>query len=165
MIMRTELLHPLSVHFPIAFIVLFIVIKIATLFVKDEIVKKIGNFFYQASLILSLILTAISLYLGDSAAEVVKGKICQISKIDQHEELAKLLLLVLIVLLAVEILFIFMRDHWKVLNSKTLMVVHSILVLILFAATGIYLFQTAHTGAALVYEQGAGVLNYTKNCP
>ncbi len=165
MIMRTELFHPLSVHFPIAFIVLFIVIKIATLFVKDEIVKKIGNFFYQASLITSLILTGASLYLGDSAAEIVKNKICQMSKIDQHEDFSKLLLLVLILLLAVEILFTFLKDHWKNANLKTIRILHVFLVLILFFATGFFLFKTAHTGAALVYEQGAAVLNHPKNCP
>jgi len=165
MIIRTELLHPLSVHFPIAFIVLFVMIKLAIFCVKDEIVKKIGNFFYQACLIVSLILTAISLYLGDSAAELVKGKICQISKIDQHEELAKLLLLMLILLLAVEILFTFLKDYRKNLNPKWLKTSHMLLVLCLFIATGTFLVKTAHTGAALVYEQGAGVLNHPKNCP
>lgn len=141
------------------------IIKISSLFIKDELVKKVANFFYQACLILSLILTAVSLYLGDVAAEVVRSKICQMSRIDQHEELGKILLIALASLLAAEIINMILKESTKTVFLKRLAVIHGFVLAILFSLTGVSLFRAAHSGAALVYVQGAAVLNHPKNCP
>lgn len=159
--MRSELFHPLSVHFPIALVVLFFGLKIFGYFVRKEEQKNDLKKFNFVVLTLSLVSVFISIYLGDMAFEVVRSNLCQIGKVDQHEELSKLLALTLFVTLTIETLVLVFESKIKDRNIYKLKEIFTLLLSIVALA---FLFQTSHSGAMLVYEQGAGVLNHTKSC-
>lgn len=158
---RSELIHPISVHFPIVLVTLILVFKLAYFFIKDEVFKKNIHQLYFVFLVGSIVATFISIYLGDMAFDLIRSNLCKLGPVDSHEDFSKLLALTLFLIMLFETIFIVIKEKIKDViwfKAKEL----TVLILLIFVA--INLFQTAHSGAMLVYELGAGVLNHPKNC-
>jgi uncharacterized membrane protein len=146
---REELLHPIIVHFPLAFLAtapLFKVGEVYCLFSKNTIGNTISNF-YKLFLGLGFLGLVLSLFLGDTAAEITKNQICDLTLLYQHEEAAHNALYLYISAGIFELLQAKFRPKWMASCSLVL----------LFVAT-YFLLDTAHLGGELVYEHGAAVM-------
>jgi len=156
--MREELYHPMVAHFPIVFFVLALVFKTAelTCFKQKEISEKM-NFFCRIVLFTGPFLFLLTMYLGDSALDLIKKDFCQLKLVYDHEEIAKMALPWIILANGFEASSKIEKiKKWKnVLSGATLIA----LLLINFQ-----MWKTAHTGAMLVYEHGAAVKQSVVNC-
>ncbi len=158
---REELLHPAVSHFPIAFLSMLMLTKTAQFFVTEKYdeIKKYLYIISKFLLIVGASLLLPSLFLGDMALDVVKQDLCKITQAYQHEDLAHYTLIVFII----AIVFDTLLDIEKI-PAKFHKVLKALVLLSIFLGN-YYLFQTAHMGGDLVYEQGAAVKRTMGPCP
>lgn len=142
------MLHPITSHFPIVFIVLALVFKLASNF-SDKF-----DFSYRLMLYSAPVAMIVTLFFGDLALESVKAKLCSYRTAVMHESMADMTIYFLIACILCEIL-ITSKKLKETLHNK---IVNLIGILFLITAN-YYLVQTAHLGGKLVYKYGTGVEN------
>ncbi|EQC48438.1 hypothetical protein M899_1861 [Bacteriovorax sp. BSW11_IV] len=150
--MRAELLHPLTVHLPLGLIILIPFALLGICFATKKSKEKTNEalkFSTHALYIIGLFTFAMSTFLGDMAFDEVKKNLCQIGHVYSHEEYAYTTLVIFLVSHLSYIIFE-VKHNLLLLYSATV---------ISFAGT-YYLIQTGHSGAMLVYEQGAAVKDF-----
>ncbi len=150
---RTEIWHPLSVHFPIALLLLATLFAIVAFFVRN----KQWRFNRDLLLLLGTIGAWIAVYTGSLADGIVSREICDPTMLKSHESFAfgvawtysaAFLLTVAIKLNVLE---------------KFKRYIEILIVVLMLAGSGL-LGYTGHLGAQLVYQQGAGVYQPTEDC-
>ena len=140
-------MHPLIIHFPIAFLFLYFLSTLTNLYFKNVTLKKFSILILFCGVVggIGAVLT------GNQAFQVLadKGLITQYHKyfIEQHESYASITMWYFFAILVLEI-FLFLK------NKKE---VRRVYLFVLFTLLGIYLlYQTASIGGILVYELGIG---------
>ena len=150
---RTEIWHPLSVHFPLAILILGSVFILISAIIKR-------NFWTDMSKVLLVMGTFgiwIAIYTGNLADSVVARKICDPTVLETHESNAYIVGWIFSIVSTIIILeyFGFLK---KIKNQlKIALVVLSII------GSGALIY-TGHLGATLVYQQAAGVHVPSKDC-
>ncbi len=151
---REELLHPAVSHFPIALLVLVGFTKLFQLIVTKKY-KELAdslNLISKFLLITGSCFLLPAIFLGDMAFEIVKKDLSNITAAYKHDELAHYTLICFIVAVSIDTLN----------NVKKFKVQYefqiNIALFIAILVGNYFLFNTAHIGSNLVYEQGAGVL-------
>ncbi|WP_164891209.1 DUF2231 domain-containing protein [Botryobacter ruber] len=153
---RTELWHPLTLHFPITLLLLATVAKLAGLFLREGVA-----FFWQRSgsylLYAGCLAAWFSIYTGNLAEGIVARKICDPTVLKDHE------------LSAYALAYIFsagaVMDLGRNLpflkgNSRFF----QLLLVLLLLAGSVVLAYTGHLGAQVVYQQGGGVNMPASDC-
>ncbi|NLD50201.1 MAG: hypothetical protein GX660_23945 [Clostridiaceae bacterium] len=150
---RTEIWHPLSVHFPVA------ILFLGSLFILiGTIIKK--NFWSNMSKILLVIGTVgiwVTIYTGNLADSVVARQICDPTVLETHEAnayIAGWIFSIVSVIIILEYLGILIK-------IKNLLKIG--LVVLSITGSGILIY-TGHLGATLVYQQAAGVHIPSEDC-
>jgi uncharacterized membrane protein len=155
--MRPEIWHALSVHFPIALLLVSTLTLLISFFLKTERERHWQN--TASGLLFAGCLTAwISVYTGNQADGIVARKICDPTILKDHEIAGQTMTYLFTAAALVNILLLF--NVLKFLARK-------ISVWIIFGLMLIgsgYLIYAGHLGASLVYEQGAGVKNHSVDC-
>ncbi len=151
---RPELYHPISVHFPIVLVFLLVFLKIFLLATKDQRHREIFYPVFIGGICLSLVFSMVSVYLGDMAYETIKTNVCSHQSVGVHDDYSKLFLIFSSLWLFSEILSFYFREKVRRIIYLKLFTVLSILTM---SFVTYYLFNTAHSGANLVYEEGLGV--------
>lgn len=150
---RAEIWHPLSVHFPIALLVVAVLFKAIGLLSPARLWQDAG----LVLLFLGVLAAWTSVYTGLKAEGEVVRTICNQLELKAHEENSYILSWIFTAGLALDV------AYWKNLfNLKT-----KWLKLIIFLAMltgGGFLVYTGHLGARLVYQQGAGVYHPSEDC-
>ena len=149
---RTEVFHPLSVHFPIVLLLMATVFKLIGLW-SSKITWDHGG---RLMLLLGVIGVWISIYTGDLADGIVSRQLCDPTVLKEHENLAYTTAWIFSIALVIELL---MR-YIDIIKTK---ITSIFLVLLMIAGTGILMY-VGHLGAELVYQQAAGVNIPSEDC-
>ena len=149
---RTEVFHPLSVHFPIVLLLMATVFKLIGLW-SSKITWDHGG---RLMLLLGVIGVWISIYTGDLADGIVSRQLCDPTVLKEHENLAYTTAWIFSIALVIELL---MR-YIDILKTR---ITSILLVLLMIAGTGILMY-VGHLGAELVYQQAAGVNIPSEDC-
>lgn len=150
---RTEVFHPLSVHFPIALLVVAFLFKIVSLRYSREVWERGGTIL----LILGVITLWVAIFTGDLADGIVARKLCDPTILKDHENMAWTTAWLFTVGLGVELL---RQLKYPIFNS----LLFRLLMILLLAIGNGTLAYTGHLGATLVYQQAAGVYTPSENC-
>jgi uncharacterized membrane protein len=140
--------HPKIVHFPIAFLLIYVLLEITGVFSKKEYFQKTAYLF----LFLGVLSAVAAVITGNQAAGIAsrledKGVIIPLGLISEHEEYATINLWYFTGVLVLR--------TFLVLKKKFKGIYHYIFIVI--AIAGAYLiYQTADYGGKLVFEHGVG---------
>jgi len=150
---RTEIFHPLSVHFPIALLAL------GTIFLIFGYFSRKRNISFSAKILLvsGTLAAWISVYTGSLADGIVSRQICDPTVLKDHENGA----------FAVAWLFtassaLILVDYFRAFR-KAQRALQIIIIALTLAGSG-FLIYTGHLGAKLVYQQAAGVYKPSDDC-
>lgn len=145
--------HPLTVHFPIAFLSLSGILSLYLVFKFHKTLAK----FNFVLLLLGVLLALISLYTGDIEDAKVSRTICDPTVLKNHENFAYYTVYIFLSCLVLWSIIIF--TAYK--KFKTI-IISIIFTLNLVGLSG--LVYVGHLGASLVYNQAAGVKVPDKDC-
>jgi uncharacterized membrane protein len=151
--LRTEVWHPLFVHFPIALLLMATLFKFFTFFSKSKTWENAGSFL----LYVGTVGAWLAVFTGDHADGVVSREICDPTVLKAHENFSWILAWLFSASTLIDIGRIV-----RIIPLKAK--ITSILVLSLMAVGSGYLIYAGHLGAKLVYQQGAGVYHPTEGC-
>jgi uncharacterized membrane protein len=153
---RTEVWHPLSVHFPIALLIFATLAYLVSYFLKAE--RQLVS--YQMAkilLYLGAVAAWIAIYTGDMADGIVSRQICDPTVLKDHEIGAYTLSILFAVAAGIQLLLDFR------LLSFAQKPFRALVLLLMLVGSG-FLIYAGHLGASLVYQQGAGVYHPSANC-
>jgi uncharacterized membrane protein len=150
---RTEVWHPLSVHFPVALLLVASLFKIIALFIDGELWNRGGSIL----LYLGTIGAWVSVYTGDMADGTVSRTLCDPTILKDHENAAYITGWIFSAAILVDVV------AWIDLIAIKRVFLQLLMVILLLVGSG-YLIYVGHTGASLVYQQGAGVYKPTEDC-
>jgi uncharacterized membrane protein len=160
---RVELIHPLTVHFPVALLLcgtgVWILALITHIGPSSEIPRRL-RWFGLGMIVLGTIAGLAALKTGELAEEVVNQVICDPELTNSHEDWADRTMIIFAAGLVIALFQessvllnrLFGRSRWPVLSGQ-------LLATIVFIAGAACLTWTGHLGGKLVYEQGAAVAN------
>lgn len=149
---RTEVFHPLSVHFPIVLLLAATLFLILALFSKKNTWKDGGLLL----LVLGVIGAWVAIYTGDLADGIVSRKLCDPTVLKDHENLAYTSTWIFTAALILQ----FASRYFSLLKKKIFQI---LTVIILVTGCG-FLTYVGHLGATLVYQQAAGVNIPSSDC-
>ncbi|MDR9363915.1 MAG: DUF2231 domain-containing protein [Balneolaceae bacterium] len=158
-IWRTELWHPMIVHFPIVLLLGALVLRLPAHFPGNKHTEFLIKS-SRLSLFAGTLLAWISVYTGSLADSIVTRTLCDPTVLESHENAAYLLVYIFSAASLIEITDYIRLDRFQLLKHP----VKAWIVTILLVAGSGYVAYTAHLGATLVYQQGAAVYQPTENC-
>lgn len=147
-------MHPVIIHFPIAFFVAYFLLEVAALVTKKDSLCKMAAIFLGAGVIFSLI----AVLTGNQAHEVLKPvlrmKPSYIEEaIENHEQFATITLWFFFAMLVLRVYLLIKKNlspNWR-------------FVFFVLALLGMFfVYQTGILGGKLVYDFGVGTKLFTK---
>jgi len=150
---RTEVWHPLSVHYPIALLLAALLFKVLALAIKDHTWSKAGSLL----LVLGTVGAWMAVYTGSMADGIVSRKICDPTVLKDHENAAYTLAWLFSAASLIDL-----ATFVSLLKKYTTVLKYAVVIL-MFIGSG-FLAYAGHLGATLVYQQGAGVYKPSEDC-
>ncbi|MGM0934444.1 MAG: DUF2231 domain-containing protein [Bacteroidota bacterium] len=150
---RTEVFHPLSVHFPVALLLVATLFKIVSLWSRNKVWPQAGSILLG----LGIIGAWIAIYTGDQADGIVSRKLCDPTVLKDHENMAYITAWIFTAALVLDLAL-----TYGILNFKR-NILKFFLVLMMLTGS-VYLGLVGHLGAELVYQQAAGVYTPSEDC-
>lgn len=155
---RTELWHPMVVHFPIVLLLIAVVLRVVMYFVgseKAKLLKKMSRW----SLYGGTIALWIAIYTGIQAGRIVTDKLCDPGVLHDHRNAAYILGYLFSFTSVVDAISFNAFD-----SSERFKKYKGWLVTLFLIVGSLYMVYTAHLGASLVYQQSAGVYQPKEQC-
>ncbi|WP_081212192.1 DUF2231 domain-containing protein [Salegentibacter sediminis] len=150
---RTEVFHPLSVHFPIALLLVATLFKIVSLWSRNKLWPQAGSILLG----LGILGAWIAIYTGNQADGIVSRQLCDPTVLKDHENLAYITAWIFTAGFALDLAL-----TYGMLNFKR-NIFKFILVLGMLSGSAL-LGYAGHLGATLVYQQAAGVYTPSEDC-
>lgn len=153
---RTEIWHPLSVHFPVALLSFATLFYAASLFLKE---RTAHTWYFMAAILLFIGVAGawLSIYTGNLADGVVARTVCDPTVLKDHEISAYTSSIIFSV-----VALLFILKELAVLK-KAKKALQFLILIGLLAGSG-YLAYAGHLGATVVYQQGVGVFHPSEDC-
>ena len=141
-------LHPKIVHFPVAFLSIYVLLEITGVLVKKEFFQKTAYLF----LFLGVLSAVAAVITGNQASDVAslwedKGAIIPFGLISQHEDYANFTLWYFTGLLVLRT-YLVIKKKFKSMFQY--------LFIVLAIVGGYLIYQTGDLGGRLVYDHGVG---------
>lgn len=159
---RTELMHPLFVHFPIA---LLIIAAVVIFLYRLNLIPRWNSQLAFSTLILLIpgtILTWVSVYTGTLADNVVGREVCDPLVLEDHERFAYITAYIFTLVTLIEVALKWSNGFFSIRKKiKKLLSIVSLLLVLGGAASIAYV---GHLGAKLVYQQAAAVHQPSEDC-
>lgn len=155
-IWRVELIHPLTVHIPVALLIFGTLFWICSLFLHKRY-----SFLRPSSRLMLLIGTIgawIAVYTGTLADGEVARSLCDPTIAKEHERFAFTVGYLFSVFVVVD--WLHAKRYLSFINQKLL---RGSLAILLITGCG-FLGYVGHLGATLVYQQAAAVYQPTEQC-
>jgi len=152
-IWRTEVLHALSVHLPLASLILAALLFLASWVIKKSWIIPASGFL----LVTGTIGAWVSMYTGNAADGIVARTLCDPTVLKDHDNGA--LITSILFTVASILYFIPFTQYFQRFRSA----IKAITSLLLIVATA-FLMYVGHLGASLVYQQGAGTFQPSPDC-
>ena len=150
---RTEVFHPLSVHFPIALLLVATLFKIVSLWSRNKLWPQAGSILLG----LGILGAWIAIYTGNQADGIVSRQLCDPTVLKDHENMAYITAWIFTAGFALDLAL-----TYGLLNFKR-NIFKFILVLGMLSGSAL-LGYAGHLGATLVYQQAAGVYTPSEDC-
>ncbi len=153
---RSEIWHPLTLHFPIALLLLGTITKLIALLVKSE--KAL--FWHRAASYLLYIGCAgawLSIYTGNLAEGSVSRKICDPTILKYHQIYANYLAYLFSAATVLD-----GSQYLRFIQVKPKLI--GLVVFLLMLTGSGFLIYTSHLGAHVVYQQAGGVQVPSADC-
>ena len=161
--MRPETWHPLFAHFPIALLALtplvYGVFVVLTHLNREE--SSQAHFLARFLLWGGLLSYLPSLFLGDIAFDEAKKAVCDLTPIFAHEDHAQITLYFFLTAATGDMGQDWFKQGWSRWFKKSWLPWISLVFMLVGL---VFLIKTGHDGAELVYEHGAGVQGYSREC-
>lgn len=150
---RTEIWHPLSVHFPLSIVLLgSLIILLSSFFQKSFLASMAKILIVTGTLTLWL-----AIYTGNLADAVVSRQICDPTILKTHETNANIVGWLFSLVSSIIII-----EYFGFLDKIKKLIKISIIALSIVGSG--FLIYTGHLGATLVYQQAAGVYTPSEDC-
>ena len=158
---RTELMHPLFVHFPIALLLFASIVLITA---RLNVFPAHRKTIHRAGLFMlfpGVVLAWISVYTGIQADGIVGREVCDPTVLEDHERFAFFIAYLFTATALIEAAGLWWRHHawWKKIRK---LLAAALVLLYLGGAAGIG--YVGHLGAKLVYQQAAAVHQPSDDC-
>lgn len=150
---RTEVWHPLSVHFPLAILLLGSLFPLLTYLLKKEFWENMAH----VLIVIGTLGCWGAIYTGDLAESIVSRKICDPTVLKTHETNAY----VAVWFFSIASALILILHYGTGRQVKKILKITIIMLSLLGSG---FLIYTGHLGATLVYQQAAGVYIPSKDC-
>jgi len=150
---RTEIWHPLSVHFPLAIVLLGSFLLVFGFFAQRPFLNKMAKLL----LVLGTVGLFLAIYTGNIADSVVSRKICDPTVLKTHEVNAYIVAWLFSIVSAMVIM-----EHFGFFKKFNRLLQIALVALSIIGS--VFLAYTGHLGATLVYQQAAGVHIPSENC-
>jgi uncharacterized protein (DUF2237 family)/uncharacterized membrane protein len=150
---RAEVWHPLSVHFPLAILLLGSLFLLLAYLLKREFWEKMAH----VLIVIGTLGCWAAIYTGDLAESIVSRKICDPTVLKTHETNAY----VAVWLFSIASALILISNFSGGKNVKNLLKITTITLSLMGSG---FLIYTGHLGATLVYQQAAGVHIPSEDC-
>jgi len=157
-IWRTELWHPMMVHFPIVLLLIAVVTRLLAYFLGSEKAPRVRTM-SQWSLYAGTIALWVTIYTGIQAGRIVSSKLCDPTILQNHRNAAYVLGYLFSFTSVVEAISFKAFDFSERIKRYKGWLVTGLLII-----GSLYMIYTAHLGASLVYQQSAGVYQPTEKC-
>lgn len=152
---QTELWHPVIVHLPIVTLLLASVAGLFQYIIRNAAWKLFSSQMANVMLILGVISGWVGIYSGQLAYNIEVRKICDPKALQQHQWWSY----VSLIIFSAALLIVLFRAYYKPVSSCL-----KALIAIFMIAGGGTLLYAGHLGAAVVYQQGAGVHKPKDDC-
>ena len=154
---REELLHVVFAHFPIAMLSLALLCKIILVLTPEKfaLTKSKIEFSYLSLLFSAPMFYLITIFLGDTALDLIKNDVCNLTLVYEHEQTAEKAIPFFLVTIVLEVLLLS-----KKITKAPLLKLLSLISLIFLIIGNLFMFKAAHLGGQMVYEYGTAVKNY-----
>ena len=156
---RTELWHPMLVHFPIVLLLGAAVLRSLSPFLSENNAR----FFNRASrisLVIGVITAWIAVYTGSLADSIVVRELCDPTVLESHENGGYTIAVLFSIAAVLDLGVIrFLPEQKQLVKTIT----EWVIIVLLLVGSG-YVAYTAHLGASLVYQQGAAVYVPSAGC-
>ncbi len=151
--MRIELLHPLVVHFPIALLLVGVLLRCIALFLKRSELYPYVMVSSWIILGIGVCCAWLAVLAGEFAADVVGKNLCQPNILQDHKKLAYTAAILFTCALLLDWGKMWGKNYFSPLFNKVIGVTR----FVLFLVATVILLSAAYFGGSLVYEQGAAV--------